>query len=211
MIVRATLGIASVGALAIASCSIDHRSGELQCTSQSDCTSDRVCRDGYCVGGGGNPRDAVADSSAPDALLCPPQCSSCNLAAKSCTIDCAVTSCTGNAAIVCPVGWACNVTCSVQSSCRNGVVCAGATACKVQCSGVASCRNVQCGMGPCEVSCTGPQSCRGVACGTSCACDVDCEITADCEDVSCTNIACTSIGGCRSSQFGCNTCDSVAP
>ncbi|MGE0550708.1 MAG: hypothetical protein AB7O24_08210 [Kofleriaceae bacterium] len=204
MIARAMAVV--VCAAVAASCSIEHRSGELQCTTQSDCADGRLCVDGFCVQQGGGPSDARSDSTMPDALLCPPQCSSCNLAEKSCTIDCAVTSCTGNAAVVCPVGWACSVACSVQNSCRNGVICGGATSCKVQCSGIDTCRNVECGLGPCAVTCSGPQSCRDISCGNSCACDVTCAITAACDDVSCTDLSCTSINGCSSSQFDCNTC-----
>src|SRR5262249_51330558 len=80
------------------SCSIKHASEQYECDSNDDCAAlgdNRVCGGGICVvPGGENPKDGGIDSRPPDAppdgqmLVCPPQCTSCNLEKKECVIDC---------------------------------------------------------------------------------------------------------------------------
>jgi hypothetical protein len=192
------LGLTALGA---GSCSINHKSGDFECTKQSDCSGGRTCTGGYCVFPGGTidaPRsDANGDAPA-DSNACPAQC--------TCKIDCAVTSC--NNAIVCPVGWNCDVACSTANSCRGGVTCTGPGTCKIGCTGANSCRDLQCGTGKCDVNCAGTGSCRAVTCNPSCGCDVKCNPgVAACESVSCTAVQCDTGLGCSSTVVpSCKTC-----
>src|SRR5262249_16555287 len=145
---------------------------------------------GFCIMSGSidAPGTIDAPKAGSDGGSCPSPCTSCNLAQKTCAIDCSLTSCTG--LVTCPTGYKCDVQCKTDNSCRNGVNCSPSTACTVECSGSGSCRNVMCGAGPCDVQCSGQNSCRGVTCGNSCACDVTCTATGACESVTCTSAAC---------------------
>lgn len=215
--------VASIAALFLAvvtvsSCSVKHPSEQYECDTQADCDAlgdGRTCMDGLCVGGsGGGKKDAgVVDAARPDAQLppdaatCPSQCTSCDLTAKTCVIDCAVNPQACLPQVICPAGFACNIKCSSPNSCRNGVSCVMGTACNIECTSFGSCRNVQCGLGRCRVNCAGGDSCRGVSCGQSCACDVLCPDPARCENVICTSPTCdTFSGGCTSQRPGCTTC-----
>ncbi|MDQ3370240.1 MAG: hypothetical protein M3680_32890 [Myxococcota bacterium] len=211
------LGMLVLAGIVAASCSIKHPSDELACESQARCDEigeGRECLGGYCVvpGGGGKVDagpgpDARRDAAAPDATVCPAQCTSCNTSTKECIVDCAMSPSLCSAQIVCPAGWDCNLKCTTQNSCRNGVNCLDAKSCVVDCAGNSSCRNVACGPGECEVTCSGVNSCRGVACGQSCACDVRCAAPALCENVICTALQCNTLdGGCTSLRAGCETC-----
>ncbi|MDX2091249.1 MAG: hypothetical protein SFX73_25550 [Kofleriaceae bacterium] len=214
------LWLAAVG-LAVAtasSCSIDHRSNDLACTQQPDCTGGRVCTDGYCVDpnggvidaprppGDGRPIDARPTPFDAPMNVCPPQCSSCNAGTKKCTIDCAEINCV-NTTLVCPSGWNCDIDCSVANSCRNGVNCANAASCDITCSGQGSCRQIVSGSGPMDVKCEGQSSCRGINCDASCACDVECSEPAECSFLTCSALQCGVVGdGCTSQRQGCETC-----
>lgn len=201
-----SLGMAIVIA---SSCSIDHRSDNFACETQSDCTGGRTCSDGFCVLTN-VPIDApptgddAVKKDAPGPGDCPGACTSCNVEAMECTIDCTKTDC--GSQVVCPTGWNCNILCNQQNTCRNGVNCLNAASCKIECTGDAACRNVACGTGSCDVNCTGLMSCRSVSCGQSCACDVQCADNSSCETVICSSFQCETFEGCSSSAIGCNTC-----
>jgi hypothetical protein len=190
------------------SCAINHRSGEFECTKQSDCSGGRVCQDGFCVQGTGNGTDAGGGNEGPivpDASSnCPAPCTSCDPGKNECKIDCALTNCTNQ--VVCPAGMNCDILCTPGNSCRNGVTCQNSKDCNITCSGNSACRNVTCGSGKCDVNCSGAGSCRGVSCGQACSCDVLCT-DLSCDTVLCTAPQCGTIqGGCSSQNFGCNNC-----
>jgi hypothetical protein len=217
--------------LFIASCSLNHRSGEYSCTLQSDCTTPRVCEDGFCIVPAGTPIDAPTTTQhdgpvsgidanvpphpdAPVQVTCPSQCTSCDLQAMSCRIECNASNnfCTNE--VVCPPGYDCSVGCNSTKACSNGVVCTGTTSCTITCGGSQSCKNITCGDGPCDVTCNGPGSCHNVNCEGSCACDVSCTGVSTgtsgqtCQGVTCSAITCGNLGGsgCSSQDFGCDTC-----
>jgi len=215
------LGGLVLAAVAVSSCSINHRSGQYECNTSNDCDDGRTCNGGLCVaigvdappGDGGLKKDAAIDA----ADACPSQCTSCSAAGKVCTIDCAAGAVCTNAAVTCPAGWSCAVRCNTTNSCRSGVSCTGTLSCDVQCSGANSCRAVTCGPGRCNVSCTGSNSCRGsimppgpgVTCGPSCGCDVTCNPAngACANTVVCNKLQCDTGLGCSSTVFpSCSTC-----
>ena len=210
VLVGLVLGITLATLAITGSCSIDHRSDEFACVSQSQCTGGRQCIGGYCIVPGatdaGRSDGQHGTGSDGSNTGCPSACSSCNVEQKTCTIDCSVTSCTGS--VVCPIGYACDVKCDTDNSCRNGVSCVGATSCTVECSGNQSCRTVECGDGPCDVTCSGQQSCKGVSCETSCSCQVLCTGLQSCPDgsVQCTSIGCISGSGCTATPPFCHSC-----
>ena len=217
------LALAWIAALAltiVVSCSVNHRSGDYACTLQSDCTGGRTCQDGFCafppgtvpdgpVAGDGSVVHDGKPNPNPDGnpTTCPTQCTSCDLGAHTCKIECNNSgNCTN--VVVCPPGFDCTINCGTSNSCRNGVTCpTDGSACNVVCSGVSTCRDVQCGPGKCDVQCTGSNSCRAIACDSSCACDVMCAPGALCDAVSCAGLQCSNpTGGCSSALAGCNTC-----
>ena len=197
------LAVASIAAtaVAVAGCSVSHRSGDFTCERQTDCSNGRSCVDGFCV----LPEDAGLDGARVDAAVCPSVCTSCALDQKLCTIDCALNGgC--KQLVTCPLGFACNVLCSEDNACSSGLNCTGGTSCKVTCSGTQSCRNLSCGLGPCNVSCTGNASCGEIACGNSCSCDVSCSASALCRNLTCKQGCAASSRSCTSLPLGCNTC-----
>ncbi|MBA3452729.1 MAG: hypothetical protein H0T42_06550 [Deltaproteobacteria bacterium] len=214
-LVVAWLATLAFAVISSTSCSINHKSGDFECTVQTDCDRTRQCIGGYCIVPGGvidgpkmidaPKKDAPIDSPM---FVCPPQCTSCVEGSKTCTVDCGVTSCTGNQPIVCPSGWNCAILCSTNNACANGVNCDSAKSCAITCSGQGSCRNIQCGDGDCEVKCQGQNSCRGVDCSDSCACDVTCAFNSSCEFLTCSSQACDPLGrGCSSLPAAtCDTC-----
>jgi len=212
-LIVAWLAVLSFTVISAGSCTIRHKSGDYECTTQTDCETGRQCLGGYCVVPGGGPIDAPktndgprTDGPQPDSSMCPAQCTSC-ANGKVCNIDCGSTNCTGNNAIVCPSGWNCAILCSTNNSCANGINCGGAASCAVTCSGQGSCRNIECGAGACDVKCEGSNSCRGVVCSNSCACDVSCGTAAACEFLTCSSIQCDPFGkGCTSIGPTCDTC-----
>jgi hypothetical protein len=194
-------------------CSIDHRSGDFECTRQQDCNGGRICDDGFCI----DPHAADAPvtdrpdgpNGRPDARQtdCPPECTSCNLDGHTCVIDCSVNATLCEGPVACPSGYSCDIRCNTQNSCRNGVDCTAGKDCAITCSGNSSCRNLECGQGACDVACTGFQSCRAVDCGNSCACDVTCTGPQSCSDgIFCTSFDCDTGLGCSSLFPGCNVC-----
>jgi hypothetical protein len=214
-LVVAWLAALAIAVISATSCSINHRSGDYECTLQTDCEAGRLCIGNYCVLPGGGPIDAPkgdgprTDGSPIDGppANCPAQCTSCDNPSKTCVIDCNLTNCTGNAAIVCPTGWGCKIGCTTNNSCVNGVNCNGAKSCEITCTGQGSCRNIECGTGDCDVKCQAQNSCRGIDCGDSCACDVSCAFNASCEFLTCSDPTCDPLGrGCSSNGLNCDTC-----
>ena len=161
-IVLAWLAIICVALISAGSCSINHKSGEYECTKQADCDTGRQCIGGYCIVPGGAVDAKTIDGPKADARLidapnsdCPPQCTSCNTGSKTCNIDCGLTNCNGNSAIVCPAEYSCAITCSTNNSCSAGIDCTAAKSCAITCGGQGSCRGIECGTGDCDVKCTG--------------------------------------------------------
>ncbi|HMG53985.1 MAG TPA: hypothetical protein VK601_10890 [Kofleriaceae bacterium] len=217
------LGVAALAVALAAGCTVSHRSDQFACKTQVDCSDGRICVDGLCA-----VPDMLSDGPRPpDALDCPPQCTSCNAAAHSCIIDCGLNGgCNGP--VSCPSGWNCNVMCGTQNSCNNGVSCNGSTSCTITCSGRQSCKTVTCGSGVCNLSCSGTGSCGedvlcgtgackvncsgmdscngGLRCGLSCGCDVTCRLG------TCGNLVCkpgcnsSTPPGCSATTAGCNSC-----
>jgi hypothetical protein len=205
----ATSVIASVIALGVVatSCSINHRSDQYACTTNGDCEGGRICDRGYCIVPGSidAPRPNDGPKPNPDANNCPAPCTTCNIAQKTCTINCQTANCTNM--VTCPAGYKCDIQCNVDNSCRNGINCQMAAGCNIDCTGKQSCANVECGPGACDVGCIGPASCRGVDCNNSCACDVVCTGSQSCtEGIQCSSLACVSGSGCTSVPAFCHSC-----
>ncbi|HEU0034279.1 MAG TPA: hypothetical protein VFQ53_26835 [Kofleriaceae bacterium] len=191
------------------SCSIDHRSDELSCTTQNDCPAGRFCQDGFCVGGVGNDGGPNPDGKPnPDAPGCPSQCTSCKQETMECKVDCSISPATCNGMIICPPGWNCTIECSTDNSCRAGIDCQQGASCAINCTGTSTCRNIQCGTGPCATTCAGFDSCRNLQCGDSCQCPVTCLEPSRCENIFCSDFACKDFqtGSCTLNGPTCNTC-----
>jgi hypothetical protein len=188
-------------ALALAAgCSVSHRSGDFACDTDQRCANGRTCVDGFCV----LPADSgVVDGPRPtgDASVCPAQCTSCDIAQRTCAIDCSASNGACNQAISCPAGWNCNVTCSIANQCNAGISCGNATSCTIACTARQTCRNVSCGRGTCKLTCGGTASCgNSVTCGTG-ACSVACTGGGSCGSaVTCgtgaCNVNCTGSAAC---------------
>jgi hypothetical protein len=193
----------------LASCDVHHRSDEFACTKNTDCPSGRTCStDGFCVVSGAvdAPKGDAPRTDAGGSNSCPPGCSSCNVAQKTCTINCMQTNCTNT--VTCPMGYSCDILCNTDNACRNGVNCQLGTSCSVECSAKSSCQNIQCGPGPCDVACSGVSSCRGVSCSNSCACDVVCTGNQSCtQGIMCSSFGCRSGSGCTSVPLVCHSCN----
>ena len=217
-VVVAWLCMIALALVAAGSCSIKHSSEQFECDTNADCVDlgdNRVCSEGLCVIPGGNMKDASMGDTLRDAfildapLVCPPQCTSCNLEKKECTVDCQndpdPATCANQ--IKCPPGFSCVVKCNTANSCRMGVDCISGTSCKIECTGFGSCRTLACGPGPCDVTCAGNQSCGNVTCNQSCACDVKCATGAYCFNTTCSLPPQCDVGvGCSSQPAGCDTC-----
>jgi hypothetical protein len=215
--------------LALAACSVTHRSGEFACTSTADCNSDRVCDQGYCVipgddidGGAqdGTHVDARPSDGPPHADAPPPQCPAlcdmCDDSSMTCTIECGPQSSGGGKCfqpMTCPTGWNCDFECTGNSVCHAAIDCTNSASCTLECSGSDSCRDVTCGSGACTADCSGEGSCRSFDCSTSCACQVDCGFSASCQNVTCgtstSGFACENGPDgydCSTAWPGCNSC-----
>ncbi|HTE54305.1 MAG TPA: hypothetical protein VK698_25795 [Kofleriaceae bacterium] len=109
--------------------------------------------------------------------VCPGRCT----ASGRCVIRCPADGCTGQ--VVCPVGLACEVSCTGPRACESGVDCSGASECEVACTGDATCSaGVDCpAAGSCEVTCTGQDSCTGpIDCAGDGSCAIGCSGTGSC-------------------------------
>jgi hypothetical protein len=184
---------AALAIVAVASCLVSRKSSDLACSDDGDCEADRMCDRGYCV-----------------TLMCPSECSSCDLVNKSCTINCQnANSCDD---VSCPAGYDCTINCSKTNACDD-IDCTQGKSCTVNCSASGACKDVTCGTGLCKVNCSASGSCDVVDCHMSCKCDVTCASGA-CDDKSCpmgTTAPCTTDGlptsTCSSTtQAGCSTC-----
>jgi hypothetical protein len=228
------VAVVLIAVAAAGSCSINHRSADFACENTNDCASGRICSDGFCVStrpidAGVDARiDASIDAAPPiDASeACPEQCTSCDIDARSCRVDCGVDAELCNRPINCPAGWSCDIECSRRGSCGTinctdstactiscdaGQTCTDVTcgdaSCEIDCLGADSCFDVDCGTGKCDVRCAGLASCDLVDCGRACACDVTCGLSANCFGVTCPTDDCTDpFGDCSSLGQGCNIC-----
>jgi hypothetical protein len=200
--------------LAVAACSVNHRSGDFACEKQADCSTGRTCIDGYCVATQADaavPSDGKVDAPMIDASLCPSPCTSCSTDSKTCNIECGALGGGCNLPVRCPEGWNCNLLCSTPSACSNGVTCpGGGMSCKVTCSGRGSCNQFTCNTGPCDIECTGTNSCTELSCGGACACDINCVSGTSCSSkIACTSDLCRAGRGCTSTSVPptlCNAC-----
>ncbi len=191
--------------VASASCLVDRKSEEFSCTMTTDCADGRVCTGGFCLQGTETP------DAPPDVPACPEPCETCDLALKTCTVNCsAADDC---AAVTCPVGFACDISCS-NNACDD-IDCSEAQSCVVSCTGSNACGNVTCGPGRCDVTCSGVNACDVVDCEASCVCDVDCDAGDDCNAAMCPMPTagpgdCTdgTPAGCDSSMA---TCERMCP
>jgi hypothetical protein len=218
------VGVAVAAVAVLGNCSINHRSQDFACGQGNTCSgtlAGRVCVGGYCVEPGGIDAaipdgNGIDSGNGPDAGSgsgsgCPDTCTSCD--GTTCTIDCGKTSATSECTkpITCPAGFACNVECNVEGTCRAGINCTNATSCTISCSSANTCHEITCGAGSCDVMCTGSDSCHGVDCNDSCACNVTCPLL---DQESCVNVTCSTgqsddctLGtGCTSTPQGCDTC-----
>jgi hypothetical protein len=227
-IVACVLAIAVVTA-----CLVNKRSVDFACETDNDCDLDRVCQDSHCVIGFRPPIDGPPLPDTPDAPECPfvsggRRCTSCDLVAQTCQVDCSNGGCGG---MTCPVGFACTFICTKANAC-NSINCTDAASCDIQCSGNNACDGITCGAGACQVTCATMNACDNVTCGTG-ACNVTCGATGSCGnvqcpdsckcDVSCPTGNCTSMtcpmpggmfctdnamanGQCSSTPTGCATC-----
>jgi hypothetical protein len=193
----------------LASCEINHRSDDFACSKNTDCAMGRICNDGFCIVAGTIDAARPIDAPPPGdggSTNCPAPCTSCNVAAKTCTVNCSLTQAC-NQALLCPAGYKCDFQCNTDNACKSGINCQQSTGCTAECSGKSSCEKVLCGPGPCTIACTGPSSCRDVSCGNSCACDVTCSGSDSCQSgITCSSIACRSNRGCTSVPAFCNSC-----
>jgi len=187
----------TAGLLVIAaSCLIDRKSSDFECSPGDDCGVGRMCDQGFCV-----------------QEECPSACNDgCNTVSRTCDINCnGVGEC---GATVCPAGYACSISCSRMNACSS-VDCTMATSCEISCSDRNACGSITCGSGACDIQCTDTDACGAINCGGSCACDVQCSTIGDeCSTMTCpagTGTPCTQDGTtatvCASNQqAGCGTC-----
>jgi hypothetical protein len=193
--VRAILAGCVLGAfaamLAIAgSCTVDRKSAKFACSNNSQCDNGRSCQDGFCV----------TDGSQIDGNGCPSPCTSCDLNAKVCDIQCMTSSC---GSFSCPDGYTCTIECIGNNVCHN-IDCSNAAGCTITCLGTHACNNMSCGSGPCDVMCSGTQGCGDVHCSDSCKCDVQ-----GCSGGNCGTMSCPDHGGpCTTDGNGGSPCDS---
>jgi hypothetical protein len=179
--------------------------GDFECSGPSDCNGGRQCVDGLCV----DPN--APDARGPDGSMprpdaepeCPPQCTACDPEERTCVIDCSIDNTNCDGMVTCPEGFACDIRCNIQNSCRNGVSCIAAKSCVISCSGTSACRDVTCA-GVC-VTCSGFQACRhqlrSVARATSSV------RPAELLGIVRTEFQCDTGLGCTSPFPGCNTAD----
>lgn len=150
----------------LASCWPSNQSSDYECTSNDQCSSDRYCDRGFCV-------ELTIDAPLP----CPPDCDTCDLINRDCTMICNNPNGCDN--VDCPAGFDCIIQCSANNSCDN-VDCSEAQSCQITCAGTSSCDSIECGNGQCNINCTGGSSCSQVDCTSSCQCDVTCGTNATC-------------------------------
>jgi hypothetical protein len=222
-----------IAVTAAGSCSISHRSGDFACDDTHACATGRTCTDGFCVTAqqpdAGVPIDGRIAIDAPIPIdgppqpMCPAQCTSCDLDAKTCAVDCSADPNLCQKAITCPAGFSCKIDCTSGGSCRQAIDCGDAADCTITCGVSQSCRDVTCGGGACNLecrgfgscasvtggsgtlteTCTGPTSCTSVTCGSG-ACTIGCSGSTSCADVVCgagrCGVECTGNGSCSSAD-----------
>lgn len=87
---------------------------------------------------------------------CPAACTSCDVAAGVCNIDCSSFPGCSQTTIECPEDWACTVNCTGFAACSMGVLVCNGGPCEVTCGGFGGCTNwtIDCGADRCAVACT---------------------------------------------------------
>lgn len=183
------LGCAGLAALP-ASCFVHRVSEDFACQVNRDCADGRVCDQGFCIEA---------------ASLCPSPCTSCDVDARFCRIDCTAGRPCGN--LQCPAGYDCEIRCNNSGAC-GAIDCAAAASCDIDCAGPASCGNLHCGAGECAIRCQGTGACPSVDCAASCACDVACNQPAWCPSMACPT---TVLGPCTQEGSAGAPCDSTEP
>src|SRR5438045_3478727 len=97
----------------LAGCLVHRRSEDLTCSDQQpDCPAGRVCQNGFCL--------PIPIDAPPDAPECPfvaagKQCTSCDLVAMTCTVDCNTPNSCVN--LTCPSGYDCTFDCKKNGAC----------------------------------------------------------------------------------------------
>ena len=174
MMTKATLAWLGVAIVMIAagSCFVDRKSDGLTCGAGGTCAGTRICENGYCV-----EQD------------CPGDCTACNEADKTCTVECTDSHHCGD--VFCPSGWTCTITCSADNACGN-ITCASDASCSIDCQAGGACDQIKC--------------------SSACKCDVNCP-AGNCGQNSCPqrgSTKCTSDGTgngtCTSAPASCNAC-----
>ena len=183
------LGLA--GGWIASACFVDRKSDTLACTVQSDCTSPRVCENGYCV---------------VDPNGCPSACTSCDLSVSPHV--CIVDGTDGNN-FTCPSGVKCEITCSSGSGSKscNDITCAAGSQCTVMCSADGACDNVTCNGKSCTVACTTGNACNNLTCGggDNGRCNLTCAVAN-----ACNNVTCSSACACDVTCGGTNACNAIS-
>jgi len=167
------LGVVPIG------CWVSRRSEGYACTHSSDCDASRTCDNGYCV------------LRQPE---CPSGCTSCDLTAMTCRIECTAGKPCGD--VTCPAGFDCTVRCNNSGACGD-VTCGAGKSCDISCSGQGSCQAIDCATTRCHVQCSGAAACPFIGCANACRCDVTCGNPAACPGMACPRVGasfCTSDG-----------------
>jgi hypothetical protein len=182
------LAVLGITAMSATSCVVNRRSGDLACETNADCHDNRTCDRGYCVEHTGD---------------CPGPCTSCDLGAMTCKIECSAGKPCGD--VQCPFGYDCTIDCNNASACGS-IDCVPGTKCNISCSGARSCGPINCGLTECKVECSGASSCPSIDCAAACSCDVDCTSALACPSMSCPQ----GLDYCAKTTSAGEVCDSTA-
>ena len=179
------LALLLCGAVAT-SCFVSTRSGDLACSTTSDCQSPRVCESGYCV---------------IDVNACPAVCNGGCGSDGTCNVNGG-----GGDSITCPPGKTCNITCTGDAC--GSITCTNAAKCTIMCVGSNACNNITCGAGDCIITCEGTNACNDVTCGTqkSGRCRVGCVGTSACGNITCSSTCDCVVDGCAAGDCGTLVC-----
>lgn len=168
---RLAIGIAVAGL--ISACSVNRASVAVECNADQTCDDPmRQCIEGWCVPPQMPDASDVPDGTFDAEIPCPTECTSCT--GSLCTIDCALTDCTGE--VTCPPDRNCRIQCG-QDDCNVGVDCSAALSCDLECRDESCRAPVTCPAdGRCDVNCVDNPSCDGMTldCSNSCACKTTC-------------------------------------
>lgn len=139
-VLRALIAITLLGA-----CFVHRASDAFQCTTQEDCITGRMCKEGYCV--------------IPN---CPSDCTMCDEDAKTCLVECTSTDTCGS--VNCPSGWTCTINCTGANACAS-IDCNSGSRCIVTCTGTDACETLDCDAAcKCDLSCSAADACNPPSC-----------------------------------------------